>query len=413
MKAEIISVGTEILLGEITDTNAVYLSQQLAQLGIDVYHQATVGDNSTTMKETLEIASKRSDLVITIGGLGPTEDDITKPTLAAFLGEELVVDDRALEKVHEHFTKQGRPITPNNERQALLLKGSRPVKNPNGLAIGLFATTPTTDYLVLPGPPSEFKPMVNQEVLPLLKERYSLDKTIQSKTLHFVGVGEADLATRVDDVIRRQSNPTIALYFKPTDVTIRLTAKADSKDEAEQMLEKTKAEILARAGDYYYAEGEQVAFPDFVVQELIKRKLTLTAAESLTGGAFQNQLVKTAGTSAVFSGGFVTYSDEVKTSLLGVRPETIAQYTVVSCPVAEEMARGAQKQLGTDLAISFTGVAGPEGLEGHAPGDVWIGLALPDGSTVAKGFHFSGNREKIRHLAVMNGFRMIWEQVVK
>ncbi|MEE6673793.1 competence/damage-inducible protein A [Pediococcus acidilactici] len=413
MKAEIISVGTEILLGEITDTNSVYLSQQLAQLGIDVYHQETVGDNSSTMKETLSIASKRSDLVITIGGLGPTEDDITKQTLAEFLGDDLVVDSDALAKVHEHFTKQGRPITPNNERQALLLKGSRPVQNPNGLAIGLFASTANTDYLVLPGPPSEFKPMVNQEVLPLLKERYTLNKTIQSKTLHFVGVGEADLATRVADVINQQTNPTIALYFKPTDVTIRLTAKADSKDEAEQMLEKTKTEILARAGDYYYAEGDQVAFPDFVVQALINRKLTLTAAESLTGGAFQSQLVETAGTSTVFSGGFVTYSDEVKTKLLGVRPETIAQDSVVSRSAAEEMARGAQKQMGTDLAISFTGVAGPEELEGHAPGDVWIGLALPDGSTVAKGFHFSGNRKKIRYLAVMNGFRLIWEQVVK
>lgn len=413
MNAEIISVGTEILLGEIVDTNAVYLSQLFAKLGIDVFNKITVGDNEKNIMDALEVASKRSDLVVTIGGLGPTEDDITKQSLAKFVGKNLKHDPEALQQIADYFKKKNRPLTKNNERQALLLDGAKPIHNPNGLALGIFYHTEQTDYIVLPGPPSEFEPMVDEKVLPLLSQQYGLEKTIQSKTLHFVGIGEADLAARVDEIVRNQSNPTIALYFKPTDVTIRLTAKANSKLAAEEILNHTKNQLLDRVGEFFYAEGDKVSFTDFVVNQLIKRNISLTAAESLTGGAFESTVVETSGAATIFPGGFVTYADEVKSKLIGVQPATIEENTVVSRQVAEEMARGAQKTLDTDIAVSFTGVAGPGALEHHQPGNVWIGLAKRDGSIVTKEFNFVGNREKIRHLAVMNGFRMIWENVIK
>lgn len=283
MNAEIISVGTEILLGEIVDTNAVYLSQLFAKLGIDVFNKITVGDNEKNIMDALEVASKRSDLVVTIGGLGPTEDDITKQSLAKFVGKNLKHDPEALQQIADYFKKQNRPLTKNNERQALLLDAAKPIHNPNGLALGIFYHTEQTDYIVLPGPPSEFEPMVDEKVLPLLSQQYGLEKTIQSKTLHFVGIGEADLAARVDEIVRNQSNPTIALYFKPTDVTIRLTAKANSKLAAEEILNHTKNQLLDRVGEFFYAEGDKVSFTDFVVNQLIKRNISLTAAESLTG----------------------------------------------------------------------------------------------------------------------------------
>jgi nicotinamide-nucleotide amidase len=412
MNAEIISVGTEILLGEITDTNSVYLSQLFAKLGIDVFRQTTVGDNEQGIIDALKAGSQTSDLILTIGGLGPTEDDITKQSLAKFLGVDLELEPTALTQIEDYFRVQKRPLTKNNERQALVLQGSQPIQNPNGLALGLFYHTKQADYIVLPGPPSEFKPMVDQQVLPLLSRRYGLDQTIQSKTLHFVGIGEADLATRVNDVVRNQTNPTIALYFKPTDVTIRMTAKANSKADADKLLNETKAQILARVGEFYYAEGDYVAFSDFVVKQLMERKISLTAAESLTAGAFLSTVVETPGASTILPGGFVTYADQVKTALVDVKPATLSKYSVVSEQVAKEMALGAKTKLKTDVAVSFTGAAGPEALEGHSAGNVWIGLAKADGTVVAKEFNFAGNREKVRHLAVMNGFRMIWEQVL-
>lgn len=413
MNAEIISVGTEILLGEIVDTNSVYLGQLFARLGIDVFHKTTVGDNEQAMIESLDAASHKSKLVVMIGGLGPTEDDITKQTLAKFLNVKLHADLEALKNIEQYFKKQNRPLTENNERQALILDGSQKIENSNGLAVGFFYHTNDTDYMVLPGPPSEFVAMVDEKVVSLLGSQYGLEKTIKSKTLHFVGIGEADLASRIDDIVRSQSNPTIALYFKPTDVTIRLTAKTSTESQADALLNRVKDQIMDRVGTYFYAEGDYVSFTDFVVRELRKRKITITAAESLTAGEFQSTIVETPGASEIFPGGFVTYSDEVKSELLGVKTTTLSQNSVVSEAVATEMALGAQAKLQTDLAVSFTGVAGPKRLEGHEVGNVWIGLALKNNQVITKEFHFQGNREKIRHLAVVNAFKMIWDNEIK
>lgn len=413
MNAEIISVGTELLLGEITDTNSAYLGQLFAKLGINVFHKTTVGDNEFTMLRALKSSSEQSDLVVMIGGLGPTEDDITKQTLSKFLNVSLHLDQNAYKKIENYFKKQHRPLTDNNKRQALVLAGSEVIENPNGLAVGLFFHTNGTDYMVLPGPPSEFNAMVDKNIVPLLGHHYGLERTIKSKTLHFVGIGEADLATRINDIVQNQDNPTVALYFKPTDVTIRLTAKASNSKEAEKQLELLKLKIMERVGDYFYAEGDHVSFNDFVVQELIKKKISITAAESLTAGKFQSTLVDTPGASQIFNGGFVTYSNDVKRLLLGVEKETLNNYGVVSSEVAKAMASGAKNKLKTDIAISFTGVAGPDSLEGHEAGTVWIGLALRNGKVIAQKFNFQGSREKVRHLAVQNAFRMIWNSEIK
>ena len=413
MRAEIISIGTEILLGEITDTNSTYLSQKLAEFGINVYKKTTVGDNEQAIIKAVEEASLVNDLVITIGGLGPTADDITKATLAKFLHQNLVFDKATLKHINKHFSLQHKPITENNKKQAQYLEGSTILPNDNGLAIGNYVKGPMSHYLILPGPPSEFIPMVKQTVLPLIAKMAGVNHTIQSKTLHFVGIGESTLADKLANIIDNQTNPTFALYFKPSDVTVRITAKAQSKTEADGLLDKAKQAVLAKVGEYFYAEGENVEFNQFVMQKLIEQNITITAAESLTGGLFQSTMVQTPGVSKIFSGGFVTYADDVKTDLIDVDSKTIARDSVVSQSVAEQMAMGAKQKMKSDIAISFTGVAGPDDLEGNPVGTVWIGLALKNNQVITKEFHFQGNREKIRHLAVMNGLYMIFNNVIK
>lgn len=413
MKAELISVGTEILLGEIADTNAVKLGQFLAQKGIDVVNRQTVGDNKERIEEALEIATRRSDLIITIGGLGPTEDDLTKDAVADFVGDQLKFDQNTLDKITDYFEKSNIEITSNNKKQAEVFANGGTLANEIGLAAGSFIENNNHTYVVLPGPPSEFTPMVNGSFNQFLVNRFNLNQQIKSKTLHFVGIGESLLADKLDDLINRQTNPTIALYFKDTDVTVRLTAKGTEEPEIDQLLNQTESDINKLVGEFYYSDKDEIDFPSFVTQELIKRELSITSAESLTGGLFQSTIVGVAGASTIFPGGYVTYSDASKHSLLGVSEATISDNTVVSGPVAKEMAIGAKNLMGTSIGVSFTGVAGPDGLEGHPAGEVWIGLALPNGDTVQNKYVFNGNRQKIRQRSVNKAFELIWRLILK
>lgn len=408
MKAEIISVGTELLLGQIVNTNATFLSEQLAQLGIDVYYQTVVGDNEQRLLKILKLAQTRSDLVILSGGLGPTKDDLTKQTVAKLLNKELLYDQGALEKITTFFAKTHQEMAPNNRLQALYFKDAVALKNSEGMAVGIYYAAPDTcDFLLLPGPPNELQTMFLNEAKPLLQKQ----KSLKSRVLRFFGIGESLLVTKLADLIQAQTNPTIAPYAKTNEVTLRLTASADKSQQAEMLLNDLEEKIQQRVGQYFYGYGDTNSLAQVVVEKLRLQNLTISSAESLTGGLFAKSLTDIAGASAIFPGSFVTYANEAKIALLGIESEIIDKYGVVSQQVACLMATQTQKKLQTDLAVSFTGVAGPDSLEQQAPGTVWIGLKFKDQPAQAKKFYFPKTRSLVREKAVLSALWWIYQEI--
>ena len=411
MKAEIIAVGTEILTGQIVNTNAQFLSEKLAEIGVDVYFQTAVGDNETRLISLLEIAQKRSNLVILTGGLGPTEDDLTKQTLAQFLGRHLTFDAQAQAKLDDFFAhRPDYARTPNNERQAQIVEGSIPLPNETGLAVGGMIEVDGVTYVVLPGPPSELKPMVLNELLP----RLTTGARLYSRVLRFFGIGESQLVTILSDLIEEQTDPTIAPYAKTGEVTLRLSTKATSQDEAQKALDNLEEKILARQTfegvalkDICYGYGEEASLASVVVEELKKKKQTITAAESLTAGLFQATLANFSGASTIFKGGFVTYSLEEKAKMLDIPKVELEEYGVVSAFAAEKMAEQARLKTQSDFGISLTGVAGPDSLEGYPAGTVFIGLSQASGTEVIQVNIAGRSRADVRKIAVMHAFNLV------
>ena len=411
MKAEIIAVGTEILTGQIVNTNAQFLSEKLAEIGVDVYFQTAVGDNEARLMSLLEIASSRSSLVILTGGLGPTEDDLTKQTLAKFLGKGLVFDPQAQEKLDVFFAhRPDYARTPNNERQAQIVEGATPLPNETGLAVGGVSEVDGVTYVVLPGPPSELKPMVLNQLLPKLMTGTKL----YSRVLRFFGIGESQLVTILADLIDHQTDPTLAPYAKTGEVTLRLSTKAVSQEKADQALDTLENQILDRQTfeelslrDICYGYGEETSLASVVVEELKKRKKSITAAESLTAGLFQATLADFSGVSAIFNGGFVTYSLEEKSKMLDISEQELKEHGVVSEFTAKKMAEQARLKTQSDYGVSLTGVAGPDSLEGHPAGTVFIGLAHAKGTEVIKANIAGRSRADVRHIAVMHAFNLV------
>ena len=411
MKAEIIAVGTEILTGQIVNTNAQFLSEKLAEIGVDVYFQTAVGDNEARLMSLLEIASSRSNLVILTGGLGPTEDDLTKQTLAKFLGKNLVFDPQAQEKLDIFFAhRPDYARTPNNERQAQIVEGATPLPNETGLAVGGVSEVDGVTYVVLPGPPSELKPMVLNQLLPKLMTGTKL----YSRVLRFFGIGESQLVTILADLIDHQTDPTLAPYAKTGEVTLRLSTKAVSQEKADQALDILENQILSRQTfeeislrDICYGYGEETSLASVVVEELKKRQKSITAAESLTAGLFQATLADFSGVSAIFNGGFVTYSLEEKSKMLEIAEQELKEYGVVSEFTARKMAEQARLKTQSDYGVSLTGVAGPDSLEGHPAGTVFIGLAHAKGTEVIKANIAGRSRADVRHIAVMHAFNLV------
>ena len=411
MKAEIIAVGTEILTGQIVNTNAQFLSEKLAEIGVDVYFQTAVGDNEARLLSLLEIASQRSNLVILTGGLGPTEDDLTKQTLAKFLGKNLVFDPQAQEKLDVFFAQ--RPDyarTPNNERQAQIVEGATPLPNETGLAVGGVSEVDGVTYVVLPGPPSELKPMVLNQLLP----KFMTGSKLYSRVLRFFGIGESQLVTILADLIDHQTDPTLAPYAKTGEVTLRLSTKAVSQEKADQALDTLENQILDRQTfeelslrDICYGYGEESSLASVVVEELKKRKKSITAAESLTAGLFQATLANFSGVSAIFNGGFVTYSLEEKSKMLDISEQELKEHGVVSEFTARKMAEQARINTQSDYGVSLTGVAGPDSLEGHPAGTVFIGLAHAKGTEVIKANIAGRSRADVRQIAVMHAFNLV------
>lgn len=404
--AEIIAVGTELLLGQIVNSNAAFISQELAADGIYVYHHTVVGDNPARLKEVIKIAENRSDILIFTGGLGPTEDDITKQILAEHLQKNLVTDDFHMNKITDYFASRSRIMTDNNKLQAVIIEGSIVLNNDYGFAAGMFLQNNRHTYILLPGPPSEMKPMFTHYANPLLIKEIGEKNVLESKILRFFGIGESQLAADLNDLIVTQVNPTIATYAGDNEVIVRITATANTKEAATKLVDETEQEILRRDGSFLYGYGE-ASLPELVTTLLLEKNITISAAESFTAGLFQAEIARFPGISKIFKGGMVTYSAETKQSILEVSQQVIVEKGVVSPECAKEMAENVRRLCNTDLGISFTGVAGPDSLEEHPAGTIWIGLSVKGHEVEAYQFVYGRDRNHNRRRAVKQGFQLI------
>ncbi|MDQ1146672.1 nicotinamide-nucleotide amidase [Bacillus sp. SORGH_AS 510] len=402
LNAEIIAVGSELLLGQIVNTNARFLSQQLAGLGINVFYHTVVGDNPDRLKAAIEIAENRSSIIIFTGGLGPTKDDLTKETIARHLGKKLVMDEAALESIELYFKRANRVMTENNRKQALILEGSHILPNNHGMAPGMVVSGENHTYMLLPGPPKEMEPMFLQYGASALSSKAQSNEKIVSRVLRFFGIGEAALETEIMDLIDAQSNPTIAPLAGDGEVTLRLTAKHTNEEIAISLLDEVEAKISQRVGEFLYGY-DQTSLLAELTKLLKDKKLTITAAESLTGGMFQQGLTSISGASSVFNGGVVCYSNEVKQQVLQVNQETLEKHGAVSEQCAYELAENVARIFCTDIGISFTGVAGPDEVEGKPVGTVYVGIAVKGMPTMVEKLTLSGTREAIRNRAVKYG----------
>ena len=401
MEAEILAVGTEILLGDILNTNAQYLSKQLASLGIDVHFQTVVGDNEKRLTEAVNLAFSRADLIITSGGLGPTEDDLTKETCTRYFGEPLVEDQKAMEMMEEFFQGLKRTMTDNNKKQAMVPRGCTVMYNENGTAPGIIQEGKGKILMMFPGPPRELIPMFETYAKPYLAAKQ--DQIFVSRVLRISKVGESEVEHLLQDIIDRQTNPTIATYVKRFEVIIRLTAKAKNEQEANRLIDPVAEEIHERLGINLYAEGE-TSVAEVVSKMLLERKETIAVAESLTGGMVASALVDYPGISASFLEGAVTYSNEAKMRRLGVKEETLQKYGAVSAQTAAEMAIGIAKTSGAGIGLSTTGIAGPGGGSAGKPlGTGYLGLRY-HGRVKRKLVPLVGNRERIRIRAMEAAF---------
>ncbi|MGI6035757.1 MAG: competence/damage-inducible protein A [Limnochordia bacterium] len=400
MRAEIISVGTELLLGEIVDTNAAFLGRRLAELGMDVYYRQTVGDNQVRLVAAFELALSRADLVLVSGGLGPTMDDITREALAEVLGDRLCLDEGALRQLEAHFTRLGRPMTDNNRRQAYRPSNADFITNRRGTAPGILAHHQGRTIICMPGVPRELETMFEGEVIPRLLRNSNGEKNrvIKSRTLLLTGLGESAAENAIADIIKEQTNPTIAPYAGLGEVRLRLTATAAGAEEALALIHPLEARLRERLGDVIYGvDGDTLE--GVVAEKLTNRGLILAVAESCTGGLVSHRLTNIPGSSVFFRQGMIVYSNEAKKELLDVPDEVLEEFGAVSSQVAEAMARGVRLAGDADLGLAITGIAGPGGATPTKPvGLVYLALAY-DGDCLVEKHTFSGQREEVKYRA--------------
>ncbi|WP_018590188.1 competence/damage-inducible protein A [Terrisporobacter glycolicus] len=406
MKAEIITVGTEILLGDILNTNTHYLSNELANMGVDVYYQITVGDNENRLLNQLEESFKRSDLVVLTGGLGPTEDDLTKEVCAKYLNLDMEFHQPSWDKIIEIHNKMKRIPTENNKKQAYFPVNSIILPNEYGTAPGCIMEKDNKTIIVMPGPPREMKPMFDNFVKQFLQK--NSEDILKSKVIRIIGVGESKVENDLLDLIQKQVNPTIATYAKDGECTVRITAKGKTVEEVEQLILPVAKEIKNRFKETVYGEDE-TTIEDEVAKLLVKNNLTISVAESCTGGMVSSSLINYPGISSVFIEGCVTYSNEAKMKSLNVREETLNLVGAVSEQCAKEMAEGVAARHNTNIGLSTTGIAGPEGGSEEKPvGLVYMGIKI-NNKTIVKKYIFNGDRQQIRYRAcktLLNDLRL-------
>ncbi len=410
MTAELICVGTELLLGNILNTNAAFISEKCAMLGLSMYYQSVVGDNQGRLEELLNTARHRSDVIILCGGLGPTQDDLTKETAAKVMGKPLTEDAQAHKDIEEFMARRGRSITENNWKQAMVPEGCKVLYNPNGTAPGIIMEEGGTCVILLPGPPNELVPMFEEQVCPYLQDRQP--DIICSKMVKICGIGESSAETKIIDLIEQQTNPTVAPYAKTGEVHLRITAKAESEEEAYRMIVPVEEELQKRFGSLIYTDDPQVTL-EMAVHELLKKhNLTVTTAESCTGGLVAGRLINVPGISAYLREGYITYSNEAKEKLLGVLPETLRLHGAVSPQTAEEMAAGGAKAAGADLCIAVTGIAGPDGGTEEKPVGLVYMSCYCRGKLYTEKNQYTGSRSKIREYSVASALTLLRKAIL-
>lgn len=410
MKCEILSIGTELLLGDILNTNAQFLSKELANLGLDVYYQGVVGDNKERILKAFEEGFKRSEIILTTGGLGPTKDDLTKELAAEYLGLDLKLHKESLESIKDYFKKLGKECVKSNEKQAYFPEEAIILKNNFGTAPGAIMKKDNKIIIILPGPPKEMKPMFLNEARPYLEKL--TETTIVSDIIRIFGVGESKVDELLEDLIRDSKNPTVAPYAKEGEVILRVTSKGSSKKECEDLNKPVISKIKEVLKDNVYGMGEDpIQFA--VAKSLVLKGLTIGSAESCTGGLIAARLIDYPGVSSAFLEGAVTYSNEAKIRTLKVKEETLNSFGAVSEETAKEMAEGIAKRCGSDIGISTTGIAGPGGGTEEKPvGLVYIGIYVK-GKVYAKKHTFTGNREAVRNRACMTALDMVRREILK
>lgn len=406
MQAEIINVGTELLMGNVVNTNAAYLAKECAKLGIGIYYQTVVGDNEKRLAEAIETAKTRSELIILTGGLGPTEDDMTKETVAKVFQKNLIEDETVKNEIRELFGRKSvKEIAENNWKQAMVIEGAKILHNDNGTAPGFIVEEGKNIVILLPGPPRELYPMFADKVVPYLRSKQ--DCVFVTKMVKICGVGESRVAEQIKDLIDGQDNPTIATYAKTGEVHIRVTAKGNDQSQAKKLVKPIVKELKSRFGDNIYTTDEDVNLEDCVVKLLTKHELNMVTAESCTGGLIASAIVNVPGASAVLKESFVTYSNKAKRKYLDVSKSTLKKYTEYSEKCAKEMARGAALMNDSDVSVAVTGIAGPGGgTEDKPVGLVYVSCYVK-GKTVVKECHFNGTRTMIREQSVVHALDLL------
>ncbi len=413
MRGEIVNVGTELLMGEVTNTSFQYIAEQLRYLGIDLYYQVTVGDNHQRLVGALHNALQRAQLVITTGGLGPTTDDITVEGIAKALNLPLELNEDWLAYLERITGKYGLKLTENNKKQAYLPAGATPLANDKGTAPGVYLEHQGKIIIALPGPPQEMKNIFQKEVIPRLKEKQPSTQ-LYSRLFRMIGIGEADLETKIRDLIDNQTNLTLALYAKLGEVHLRLAVKAKSKEEAADIFAPTEKQLQERIGDYIYAYDEE-SLEETVGKLLLQQGLTLACAESCSGGLLGSRITNTPGSSAYFLGSIVAYDNSLKEKILKVEEKVLRNYGAVSKETAIQMAKGAIAATGADVAISITGIAGPGGGTEEKPvGTVFFSLAFRDNTRVEVWHRLLiGNREEIKYRTTQKALYFLWSELSK
>lgn len=406
--AEILCVGTELLLGEVINTNAAYISKELARLGISVYHTSVVGDNPKRLFEAVKQALTNADLLILSGGLGPTYDDLTKETVAEVLELPMVRNEKILQEIEEYFASSGRIMPPNNAKQADIPLGATALKNRTGTAPGILVEKDNKVVVLLPGPPFELIPMFEEFVFPCLKEMS--DKVLVTHNIHIMGMGESEVEMHLLDLMKNSTNPSLAPYAKEGEMRLRVGVLASSEEDGEKMCQEMIEKVKnTPVGEHIYALDAEL-IEKLVVKMLKEKELTLSCAESCTGGYFGKRITDISGASSVFKGGFITYSNEAKMKLLGVSKETLDNFSAVSPQTAEEMAKGAREKLDTDIAISITGEAGPmpDPSTKQDVGTVFVGVSTKENTfSVKLTISRQRDREYIRRVASSRAMKEI------
>ena len=421
MTAEILCIGTELLLGNILNTNAKYLSEECAKLGLSVYRQTVVGDNYERAEEAFLNSLKNSDVVITTGGLGPTSDDISKEAVTEALGLDSVFDKESYENIVSYFKKMGRNKFPDiNNKQAYIPVGAKALSNKNGTAPAVLIETnntkakekyPNRIIILLPGPPRELIPIFEEHVVPFFKNKSK--ETIHSVMVKLAGIGESKATTEISDLIRYSENPTVAPYAKTNEVHLRVTAKAQSLEEAEKIIEPVLDEINKKLGKYIYTTDENMTLEDVVVRTAVSKKIKIAVAESCTGGLLSGRIINSAGASECFMQGFVTYSNEAKHETLCIDSDILEKYGAVSEECAIAMAKNAAIKANADIAVSTTGIAGPSGGSDEKPvGLVYVGI-YNRGKTGVEKFVFNGNRSVVRENAAACALNLLRLEIMK